>query len=559
MNSLSSTSSEDAILAGLLDYCADHEIHTSPSISIRRVPGKGLGVYTSKPMQPGECVMHVPTAVLFTTASVPLSFVGKEARKGIPVHALLAAYLAFGMGEATREEHARWTATWPRLTDFASTMPLFWPERLRRPVVVERATDEKARQLKFLPLPPSLTGSWQHTTIGKEKESPRRPSKILNELACKLESHLEATARAFPSYAAALLSPTDPLHWKYVHMWCVVGSRCFYYLRPGQPPPKDSNEAMALCPAMDLFNHSDAPRCRTTYDRTGYYVTTDQGYREGEEVLLGYGAHTNDLLWNEYGFIMDSNASDGVQLDDVVLASLTDAQKKTLQDAGYLGDYWLKSEGLCWRSEAVSWLDILTHSQWRRFLEGKYDPAGADRQFALNDDEPSINGVNKKRKRDSYGTTGAADTATHAMRMQTPSERARRRQMAWITKIAGMAENSLRGLMSMAPDRTQRSARRVNSHDELLHWFADDSTVLGSQGLRDAEVAETRSSQARLRHKMCVQRWRQLLKLCTDAVVMVQDGCPALRDDVELPSSNHSTGSMQTLATIVDEFLKQEG
>ncbi|EXJ90038.1 hypothetical protein A1O3_03106 [Capronia epimyces CBS 606.96] len=523
MNSLSSTSSEDAILAGLLDYCVDHGIQISPNISVRRVPGKGLGVYTSKPLRRGERVMHVPTAALFTTASVPPSFVGKEARKTIPVHALLAAYLAFGMSEAKREEHARWMATWPRLTDFTSTMPLFWPARLKAPLAQHNGSrntasaeqGEKVAPFPFLPLPPSLTGSWLPSS---GEESRQTTSKVLDVQESKLESHLQIIAQAFPSRASALLSPGDPLHWKFIHMWCVVSSRCFYYLRPGQQPPKDSNEAMALCPAMDLFNHSDAARCHTTYDRKGYYVTTDQEYSVGKEVLLGYGAHSNDVLWNEYGFIMDSNASDGVQLDEVVLASLTDVQKKALQDAGYLGDYWLKPDGLCWRSEAVAWLDILTPSQWHRFLEGKYDPAVADRQFAAQGDETKVNGANnnRKRKRKSNETSGAAK-ATSAPK-QAPSERAKRRQLAWLASIAGVAEHSLRGLTSTAMRPVEHNGKGDDSDEELLEWFGDADTVLESQGLRGSEVPETKSSQARLRHRMCAQRWRQILKLCTKAM-----------------------------------------
>ncbi|EXJ95066.1 hypothetical protein A1O1_00184 [Capronia coronata CBS 617.96] len=560
MNSLSSTSSEDAILAGLLDYCAAQGISISPNISLRRVSGKGLGVYTSKPLTPGDPVMHVPTAALFTTSSVPLSFASKEARKSIPVHALLAAYLAFGMSEAKREHYARWMATWPRLTDFTSTMPVFWPGALKQPISQQRDTKRNGAQqteekTQFLPLPPSLTGSWLYS----DKNSSGMPPKILDELGSKLESHLKTIAKAFPAQASALLSQTEPLHWKFIHMWCIVGSRCFYYLRPGQPAPKDSNEAMALCPGMDLFNHSDKPHCRTTYDRKGYEVTAVQEHGIGEEVLLGYGAHSNDLLWNEYGFIMggDGNVSDGVQLDEVVLASLTDAQKKTLEKAGYLGDYWLKPEGLCWRSEVVSWLDVLTPGQWNRFLEGKFDPAVADRQFTAEGNGIEDSSGNRKRKRGTGGTSEEATANETAILKQTPSERAKRKQLAWIKVMASVAENSLMGLMFLAPQKTRRNGNG-NSRTELLHWFGDDEKILEAQGLRGPDISKTRSSQAKARHRMCVQRWRQILQLCTHAGDMIREDTPALRNDgVNLGTERLGTEE-QNIEALVDEFLEHD-
>ncbi|KAL2413706.1 hypothetical protein ABEF95_010738 [Exophiala dermatitidis] len=588
----------DTIISGLLQYCTEHKIWISPKTAIRRIPGRGLGVYTTKALKSGERIMQVPTAALFSTSSVPTSFVCKEARKGIPVHALLAAYLAFGLSESKRDEYARWMATWPKLTDFTCTMPLLWPEPVTQSMHGHGATklgengnstssSSGTDGLKweadkaFLPLPPSLTGSWlwlHQQQEGKDRkencegeEMPMTPTssqttKLLDIQKRKFQSHLQIIAQTFPTLASALLSPHDPLHWKFIHMWCNVNSRCFYYLRPGQSPPKDSNEAMAMCPGMDLFNHSDDPTCRTTYDRKGYEVSTLQALSAGEEILLGYGVHNNDVLWTEYGFVMDDNADDGVQLDEIVLASLTAAQKETLKNAGYLGDYWIKSDGLCWRTEAVSWLDVLTNNQWLRFIEGKYDPAVADERFALElvgtGGRKETNTGNRKRKRDSNGSIHAGDEATtvaNDVRARTPSQRAKAKQIAWIRAIAESAENGLLGLLSIATEKSHSQGTDNKSSEELLQRFGDEDAVLEAQQLGGPSILEMKMSQADMRHRMCVERWRQILRLCSDVMTKIRNSDPALQDQATITGAVDLTGASQNVEAMVDDFLRETG
>ncbi|KIV80586.1 hypothetical protein PV11_08077 [Exophiala sideris] len=507
MNSLSSSSSEDTILADLLAYCDAHKIEISPNISIRRVPGKGLGVYTTQPLNPGDRVMHVPTAALLTTTAVPNSFASKETRKDIPVHALLAAYLTFGLSEAKRDGYARWMATWPCLTDFTWTVPIFWPERLRTPL--------KVHDHEFRVFPPSLTGTWTSSELQKSTTK----MTLLDEQLAKFESHMHAVAQMFPDHADALLSQSDPLHWSFIHNWNAVNSRCFYYVRAGQRPPKDSNEAMALCPGMDLFNHIDDVGCKTTYDKRGYYVTAEQAYNAGQEVLLNYGAHGNDMLWTEYGFTMDRNKFDGLRLDEAILATLTEGQRKVLEEAEYLGEYWLRPDGeeagVCWRTEVVSYLGVLSQNQWYRFIEGKLDPG----KFpgSLHDG---------KRKRD--------DVAAQ----ESPLVRAKRKQISWIEKIEKEAQNSLQGLLSLA------------SLDEMVRYFADDESVLEAQGVDRRDLQQTKIEQAQSRHRMCVQRWRQILRLSKNAL-------EKLRKDLPTDDDWRTAAESTDLEQRIDEFMER--
>lgn len=43
----------------------------------------------------------------------------------------------------------------------------------------------------------------------------------------------------------------------YSYYWLIVNTRSFFYVRPGEEPPEDRNDAVALVPFADYFNHVD--------------------------------------------------------------------------------------------------------------------------------------------------------------------------------------------------------------------------------------------------------------------------------------------------------------
>src|SRR5689334_16893300 len=100
--------SNDPVLANLHAFIVNHDIYLSPSIEFRRVPGRGIGVYNTTRLRSGERIMDVPSTSLLTTASVPFSFATKELRSKLPVHVLLAVYIAFGMSEEKKQELQPW-------------------------------------------------------------------------------------------------------------------------------------------------------------------------------------------------------------------------------------------------------------------------------------------------------------------------------------------------------------------------------------------------------------------------------------------------------------------
>ena len=479
-------------------FCSGHGIFIASGLECRNAANRGTGVYAIHKIAKGQRLMHVPTAALFTTSSIPDNFLTTKARKGVAVHALLAAYLTFAPLDGALLDYSPWMARWPRLSDFTTHMPLSWPEKCRNArftSVTHKTTKPSASRegvkSSFAILPSPITGSWLLPSA-MDESTPGGSTSLVPQQLKKLHSQLDSVARLLPQHASSLRDPQGPTYWRFIHNWCCVNTRCFYYVAPGQKRPDDPNEAMALCPGMDMFNHTDDIGCETRYDRTGYSVIADRDYAAGEEILLSYGAHTNDVLWAEYGFVLDGNEDDAIRIDKLVLDSLDNKQKDLLADYGYLGEYWLRSDGVCWRTEAVAWMRCLTEDQFVRMVQEGWDPAEVEQG-------------SQQVKRNLGGARGA-------VHRETRTKEVKKRVVEWIVEAKEEAEASLRGLNEM-PD------------EDVLVAFGDDAAIMEAQGAAEVEIEAARNKQASERKDMCLKRWRQIWELCMSALRSIEDGC----------------------------------
>ncbi|RVX70545.1 hypothetical protein B0A52_05196 [Exophiala mesophila] len=513
MASSTSLSIPDETLTNLISYLKAHKITHSPALYFRRMPGRGIGVFTKGSIPAGTRIFHVPTAALFTTSSIPFSFASKDLRFKIPVHALLAAYLTFGITQERAKQMHGWTATWPTWDDFSGSMPVFWPPSTRKEVFIESSPGAEsagaAKQLHFFALPPTLTGT-QNSPADSMSTGHSSYVPLLDAQLAKLRGHIENTATLFPGHSTSLRDPQSAIHKAYLYNWANINTRCFYHVAAGKRPPKDSNEAMALCPGMDLFNHSDSATCHTSYDRKGFYVTTRVDVAPDSELLLSYGAHGNDLLWSEYGFVMDPNRDDHVPFDHVVLATLSPSDKKALSDTGYLGNYTLNSSGICWRTEVVSWLGILTWTQWHRFLQGKLDPQALDRAFSDNVHP----GAGKRRK----GNQGhVAPDKNSSVDELMPSTKVKKRQIAWLAEITRRAEDSINGLLILSDP---------SFHDQMMRIFSEQQSTSAHGRGTGANVQKGTTTIEMARLRLCITRWMQILEMSHKAVLHLYSTLP---------------------------------
>lgn len=187
-------------------------------------------------VQEGEVILTVPLKAMFTIDCVPASFRDKFP-EGTPVHAIFAAFLTQGDPEDL-EKYSLWKKTWPTRQDFEDSMPILWPQPLRTPNNPQQSTL----------LPPSISNSWN--TIRKRKSEYQYETShqnLLPQQENRLRAAWEKVVTVFPD--------TD---WEaFSYHWLIVNTRCFFYLIPGQDMPEDRNEAMAMLPFADYFNHAD--------------------------------------------------------------------------------------------------------------------------------------------------------------------------------------------------------------------------------------------------------------------------------------------------------------
>ena len=198
-----------------------------------KIPLRGLGLVTDRPLRNGEDIVKVPTSCLLTTDSIPQSF--KDVNKDLTVHGLLAAFISSGVN-VNEPFHAAWRKTWPLTLDFQRSMPLLWPADLLL----------KGSSLDFRNAESSL---WPPALRGWRSRHPRASNG--SGLLAAQERRLK---RAWGNVSKLSL---DASYDDYVYAWLIVNTRSFYYDLPLRLEPRTRDDRMVLCPFVDFFNHSN--------------------------------------------------------------------------------------------------------------------------------------------------------------------------------------------------------------------------------------------------------------------------------------------------------------
>lgn len=190
-------------------------------------------------------MVSVPVSAMLSVDSIPPPFTNLFVDGLPPMQGLLAAFLTHGNPKLL-EKYNLWKATWPTRQDFEDSMPILWPEKLR--VSNSTSSHHSPDSSSIITLPPAASGLWN--TFHKRPLVQEYATKHQNQLA-QQEKRLQAAWKG----VTAVFPDTD---WHvFVYYWLIVNTRSFYYVKPGEEPPEDTNEAMALVPFADYFNHKD--------------------------------------------------------------------------------------------------------------------------------------------------------------------------------------------------------------------------------------------------------------------------------------------------------------
>ncbi|GAB0138661.1 hypothetical protein EsDP_00006887 [Epichloe bromicola] len=285
------------------------------------LPGRGIGIVAKRNLKAKEDILTVPAALLRSIGNTPRAIIRNL--KGATVHAILAASLCVD----TSPDLALWRAVLPTEDDITTCMPLSWPAALQEL------------------LPPAARA-------------------LLDKQAAKFARDWARVSAAYPSLTREA----------YLHAWHLVNSRSFYHTTRATEKRLPTEDHMVLQPVADLFNHSP-DGCSVSFDEDRYTITTTTSYEKGRELFIRYGSHSNDFLLVEYGFTLPSgmNKWDEICLDPYMTSLFSPRRKKTLQDAGFWGEWMLDSETACYRTQTALRLLCLPLATWRAVLDGQRD------------------------------------------------------------------------------------------------------------------------------------------------------------------------------------------
>lgn len=193
-------------------------------------------------------MVKVPISAMLSIDSIPSDFINLF--NGISTHGLLAAYLTHGDPKALKK-YDLWKATWPTRPEFEEGMPILWSKELggsglKTPFSTFSGTSSATQST--VSLPPSISGSWntfRKKPLAEEYET--KHQNLLTRQEARLRDAWRDVIAVFPD-----------TNWEtFSYHWLIVNTRSFYYLMPGEKRPEDKNDAMAMVPFADYFNHTD--------------------------------------------------------------------------------------------------------------------------------------------------------------------------------------------------------------------------------------------------------------------------------------------------------------
>ncbi|PYI21046.1 ribosomal N-lysine methyltransferase [Aspergillus violaceofuscus CBS 115571] len=433
---------------------------TINGITPARFPGRRLGMKATRTIEENEVMLSVPVSAMLTIDSIPASFV-EQFPSRTSIHCILAAFLSHGDASLLQELEP-WRKVWPNFREFEDTMPVLWPEHLRRSnSAFEKATSDSSSETSSSStappslLPPSISGLWntfQPEPVGVDYET--RYQNLLAQQENRLQTAWTHMRTVYPE-----------IEWStFVYYWFIINSRSFYYVSPGKEEPEDWNDAIAMVPFADYFNHDDDAACEVIWTGQNYLFKATRQYEQGEEIFMSYGSHSNDFLFVEYGFFLPTNPSDSIYLDDIIFHDLTIEQKKDLIGQDLFGNFELTlpatSPTLPKHIQAAAALKTMARRDWKLWITG----------------------------RSRRGFRG--DRCAEVVR-------------GWIEVYRGECEAVVARIEAMLDD--------------------DHQNCVGDRG-GSVEGKSDGGTWERCRLKMLVERWRQLRGLCEGALEMIGVG-----------------------------------
>lgn len=175
----------------------------------------------------------------------------------------------------------------------------------------------------------------------------------------------------------------EQLYESFLHVYFVINSRCLHAeiaLKTDDMPSQ-----FTMVPYVDFINHTDEtdlhcyPKLnqspQNVHDIGQFEILCGEYCYEnkGEQLLLNYGPHSNDFLLSEYGFTLEHNKWDYVDISDEVMKMMEgkDELESFLKYHEYWGDYTISLNEVSYRIiVALSLIVTLDFKRVEKLLNG---------------------------------------------------------------------------------------------------------------------------------------------------------------------------------------------
>lgn len=337
-----SLDNEHAIIS-LRKWMKSQHWKNQTSLKLREFEVTGRGVFSTKNFAPEDTLIQVPYKLLITLNTIHESALpdalNLNERTKLKFQDLLILFLIL---ERFKGCDSKWHAYIESLPQEPPWLPLKLPER-----DVEM-------------LPEDIKSAIRRSRCNAE-ESWKRLRKSINRSGyerCVLDVNSFTWAFTMVNTRAVYVDP------QIIHDLSEIPDRDLRRFLSDEP-------CMALCPFLDMFNHSSDAKTAAELKSAGnngwfYELRTLCGYKKYEQIFISYGSHDNLKLLCEYGFfipwgnMLDSIKFDANEVLDVLKKQISSRQMRFLVERNLNNDLYVAFEGISFNLKAFLYFLLQT-------------------------------------------------------------------------------------------------------------------------------------------------------------------------------------------------------
>lgn len=145
--------------------------------------------------------------------------------------------------------------------------------------------------------------------------------------------------------------PEQVLRNEFVLHYFIINSRCLYMDIPAKRQIGDKASCFTLVPYVDFLNHSAESRTSPliSMPTRDFKIISGEELKNEAEIYLSYGAHSNEFLLSEYGFVLEKNRWNYVDITSE-LTLLLENEQEFLESRGFWGEYTIDPDGPSYRT-----------------------------------------------------------------------------------------------------------------------------------------------------------------------------------------------------------------